>query len=322
MTLDIATVRLTRQKMNAGIWACAGITMSASAISGVTSFYTLQNDGWGIASGAMTALAVDVALWVVLTGDHLLERIGLTSGPWGRALRWGTAAMSVVLNCLAAIVLPIQMVLKIPLILVHAFVPLIMVGLAEYRGECARVITPVEVAALAEEEARTLAKNTPIVAPSERVAAEGSAATTTQQAPGWPAVAATSRQAVMSSLPRPEALPPAPAAELQRSLGASPSPTTVTPFAYRAEQPARPRSDQQKLSFPHRGQRSDQPVPTLTTSASARRSDVRDTAFAWLDRHHNAQTTAAKLAKGINGSPHTCKKLLGEWRKNRQEVAS
>jgi hypothetical protein len=295
MTLDIATVRLTRQKMNTGIWACAGITMSASAISGVTSFYTLQNDGWGIASGAMTALAVDVALWVVLTGDHLLERIGLTSGPWGRALRWGTAAMSVVLNCLAAIVLPIQVVLKIPLILVHAFVPLIMVGLAEYRGECARVITPVEVAALAEEEARTLAKNAPIVAPSERVAAGGLVTTTTQQAPGWPAVATTSRQAVMSSLPRPEALPPA---------------------------SARPRSDQRKLSFPTSQQRPDLRVSTPTTSASARRSDVRDTAFAWLDRHHNSQTTAAKLAEGINGSPHTCKKLLGEWRKNRQEVAS
>jgi hypothetical protein len=301
MTLDIATVRLTRQKMNAGIWACAGITMSASAISGVTSFYTLQNDGWGIASGAMTALAVDVALWVVLTGDHLLERIGLTSGPWGRALRWGTAAMSVVLNCLAAIVLPIQMVLKIPLILVHAFVPLIMVGLAEYRGECARVITPVEVAALAEEEARTLAKNTPIVAPSERISATSNQLETTTSA--LPAAAPALERS----------------SELQRSLGASPSPPTVTPFAYRAKQPARPRSDQRKLSFPHRGQRSDQPVPT---PASARRSDVRDTAFAWLDRHHNAQTTAAKLAEGINGSPHTCKKLLGEWRKNRQEVAS
>lgn len=301
MTLDIATVRLTRQKMNTGIWACAGITMSASAISGVTSFYTLQNDGWGIASGAMTALAVDVALWVVLTGDHLLERIGLTSGPWGRALRWGTAAMSVVLNCLAAIVLPIQMVLKIPLILVHAFVPLIMVGLAEYRGECARVITPVEVAALAEEEARMLAKNTPIVAPSERIPATSNQLETTTSA-----LPATAPALERSS-------------ELQRSLGASPSPTTVTPFAYRAEQPARPRSDQRKLSFPHRRQRSDQPVPM---PASARRSDVRDTAFAWLDRHHNAQTTAAKLAEGINGSPHTCKKLLGEWRKNRQEVAS
>lgn len=295
MTLDIATVRLTRQKMNAGIWACAGITMSASAISGVTSFYTLQNDGWGIASGAMTALAVDVALWVVLTGDHLLERIGLTSGPWGRALRWGTAAMSVVLNCLAAIVLPIRVVLKIPLILVHAFVPLIMVGLAEYRGECARVITPVEVAALAEEEARTLAKNTSIIAPSERISEERRGPT------------------ARGDLEEQQALL---APELQRSLGASPPPTTVTPF------PARPRSDQRKLSFPDRGQRSDQPVPTPTTSAPARRSDVRDTAFAWLDRHHNAQTTAAKLAEGINGSPHTCKKLLGEWRKNRQEVAS
>jgi hypothetical protein len=308
MTLDIATVRLTRQKMNTGIWACAGITMSASAISGVTSFYTLQNDGWGIASGAMTALAVDVALWVVLTGDHLLERIGLTSGPWGRALRWGTAAMSVVLNCLAAIVLPIQVVLKIPLILVHAFVPLIMVGLAEYRGECARVITPVEVAALAEEEARTLAKNTPIVAPSERISATSS-----------PLETATS--ALPAAAPALER-----SSQLQRSLGASLSPTTVTPFAYKAEHvdnhPARPRSDQRKLSFPNRGQRSDQPVPTPTTSASARRSDVRDTAFAWLDRHHNSQTTAAKLAEGINGSPHTCKKLLGEWRKNRQEVAS
>jgi hypothetical protein len=283
MIVDLAALRVTRKKINAGIWVCAALTMTASAISGVTSFYVLQKDGWGIASGAMTALAVDVALWVVLTGDQLLERIGLTSGSWGRALRWGTAAMSIILNCLAAVLAPIGAVLKAPLILIHAFVPLIMVGLAEYRGECAQKFAPAERDALQEIEAPERVADTPIVAPSERIS---------------------------------EARPP----ELQAA--------TVTPFAYRSERadaaPARPRPDQRKLSFPPSQQRPDLRVSTPTGQAAARRSTpVRDAAFRWLDRHHNpAEVTAAKLAAAIDASPHTCKKLLGEWRKNRQEVAS
>jgi hypothetical protein len=283
VSLDLTTVRLTRQKMNQGIWVCAAITMTASAISGVTSFYTLQNDGWGIASGAMTALAVDVALWVVLTGDHLLERLGLVSGPWGRALRWGTAGMSVVLNCLAAIVLPIPAVVKVPLVLIHAFVPLIMVGLAEYRGECARVLTPAERDALAQEEAATQAKNT---APLER-----SPVSATD-------VARLAADQPKQNFPKIQQAPELHVSTGQPSVTAHRSPPRVSP--------SRPvlHSVSRSQNFP-----------------AARPTPVRDAAFAWLDRHPNpSDITAAKLAAAIGGSPNTCKKLLGEWRK--QKAAS
>jgi hypothetical protein len=183
MTVDLAAVRLTRQKVNTGIWLCAALTMAASAISGVTAFYYLQKDGWGIASGAMTALAVDVALWVVLTGDRLMEALGITAGPWARAVRWGTAIMSITLNITAAAVADIPGALK---------------------------------------------------APTRLVAAQSRAQT----------------------------------------------------------------------------------VP------AGRATPVRDAAFRWLDNHHGPSTTANTLAAAIDASPHTCKKLLGEWRKQKQEVAS
>jgi hypothetical protein len=169
MTIDLSAVRLTRQKVNTGIWVCAALTMSASAISGITAFYYLQQDGWGIASGAMTALAVDVALWVVLTGDRLMEAIGLSAGPWARTVRWGTAAMSVTLNITAAAVANIPQGAKIPLIILHAFVPLVMVALAELRGEYARQLAPAEQDALEKEEARNQPPDTPIITPSERI---------------------------------------------------------------------------------------------------------------------------------------------------------
>jgi hypothetical protein len=293
MTLDLAVLHRTRNKINVGIWICAALTMMASAASGAYTFNHLK-EAWGLGLG--TAVAIDVALWVVLTGERQLQLLGLEVGRWGATMRYGTAAMSIILNCTAAWLDGSPM-----LVILHAFVPLLLVGLSEFSNECAQKFVTAE--RLAVEEARAPLENTSIVAPSERVAAEPAA----QQAPGWPAVAATSRQAVMSSLPRPEALPPALA-------------------AYRSEHvdnhPARPRSDQRKLSFPTSQQRPDLRVSTPTSQAAARRSDVRTAAFAWLDQHHNSQTTAAKLAAGINGSPHTCKKLLGEWRKNRQEVAS
>jgi hypothetical protein len=277
MTLDLATVRLTRQKVNTGIWICAALTMTASAISGVTAFYYLQKDGWGIASGAMTALTVDVALWVVLTGDRLMEAIGITAGPWARVVRWGTAIMSVTLNVTAAAVADIPTALKVPLIILHAFVPLVMVALAELRGEYAAQLAPAERAALTEIEAQERATDTPVVATSERIS---------------------------------------PAA-----LQLQPPDPTVTPFALRPEhvdgQSARPRADQRKRTRSSRGQRPDLRV---STPPAARRSNVRETAFEWLDANHGPGTTARKLAEGIGGSDHTCKKLLGEWR--RQKAAS
>lgn len=303
MTLDLAAVQLTRQKVNTGIWICAALTMTASAISGVTAFYYLQKDGWGIASGAMTALTVDVALWVVLTGDRLMEAIGITAGPWARVVRWGTAIMSVTLNITAAAVADIPTALKIPLITLHAFVPLVMVALAELRGEYAAKLAPAERAALTEIEAQQRAADTPIVAPSERITA-------------------TSNQLETSSpaLPGPE-LALERSTQVKRSLGAGPLDTTVTPFSFRSDgQAARSRSDQRKHSRSSNVRHPDLRVSTPTTPAPARRSNVRDAAFAWLDIHHGPDTTARKLAEGIEGSEHTCKKLLGEWR--RQKAAS
>lgn len=277
MTADLAALRLTRTKINAGIWVCAAIAMIASAISGVTTFHTLQKDGWGLASGLATALAVDVALWVVLTGDRQLQILGLQSGGWARTMRWGTAAASLVLNCTAAWIAGQPM-----LVAIHAIVPLIMVGLSEYSGECAARFT----AALTEIEAQERAANTPIVAPSERITA-------------------TSGQ---------------PALNIQRPLRLQAPDPAVTPFAYRSEQSARPRSDQQKHTRSSREQHPNLRVSMTTSQPAARRSNVRDVAFDWLDVNHGPDTTARKLAEGIGGSEHTCKKLLGEWR--RQKAAS
>lgn len=260
MMVDLAAVQLTRRKVNAGIWVCAGLTMAASAISGITAFYYLQKDGWGIASGAMTALAVDVALWVVLNGDHLMEAIGISAGPWARTVRWGTAAMSITLNVTAAMVAEIPAVLKVPLVVLHAFVPLVMVSLAELRGEYAARLAPVEQAAKAR-------------------------------------------------------------IEVQQPLEVVQPAITVTPFPYRSEHVARSPSDLQKSRQVTTQRRSDLRVSTGPASTLARRSTpVRDAAFAWLAKHHTPEVTAAKLAANIGASPHTCKKLLGEWR--RQEVAS
>lgn len=283
MTVDLAAVRLTRQKVNTGIWLCAALTMAASAISGVTAFYYLQKDGWGIASGAMTALAVDVALWVVLTGDRLMEALGITAGPWARAVRWGTAIMSITLNITAAAVADIPAALKAPLILLHAFVPLVMVALAELRGEYAAQLAPVEKTALDIEEARQRAVDTPIVAPSERIS-----------------------ETKPAELPRAEA-PALPAAY-----------PVVTPLSFRATNRGRsqPAPARRAPIRPAAEQARAQTVP------AGRATPVRDAAFGWLDAHHGQSTTANTLAAAIGASPHTCKKLLGEWRKQKQEVAS
>ena len=297
--IDLAAVRLTRQKVNAGIWICAGLTMVASAISGVTAFYYLQGDGWGIASGAMTAFAVDVALWVVLTGDRLMEVIGISAGPWARAVRWGTAGMSVTLNVTAAAVANIPSGAKVPLIILHAFVPLVMVALAELRGEYARSLAPKEREALELEEQRQQALNTPIVAPSERIS--GEIRGLTSQTPPATALSVGTPAAVGDSL----SLPQAPIASAL-TAPVIPSPrSVVTPL--RSAPPPAPR---RPVAKPAGGDTS-----------------VRDRIFGHLDRHHKSNPygiTADQLATKLKENSHTCKKYLTEWRRRQpsNEAAS
>lgn len=280
MTFDAVAVHKVQTQINRAIWVCAGIAMTASAIAGVTGFWKLQGDGWGLASGLMSSLTVDVALWVALTGDRLMESIGLTAdGPWARAIRWGTAIMSIILNVLAAVLSALSPAKKILLILIHAFAPMVMVGLAELRGENARKLEAARRAAeltLGElEHAKPLAT---VVSSSVS-----------------PGLDARETQQPMASVV--EHTPASPSAHLQRSLHPTAQPPTVTPLRFRS-----------------------------APKASASPTPVRDQAFAWLDEHHGPATTATTLAAGINGSSHTCKKLLAEWRKqNRkqsQEVAS
>ncbi len=265
MTFDADAVHKVQTQINRAIWVCAGIAMTASAIAGVTGFWGLQHDGWGLASGLMSSLTVDVALWVALTSDRLMESIGLTAdGPWARAIRWGTATMSIILNVLAAVLSTLSPAKKILLILIHAFAPMVMVGLAELRGENARKL----------EAARRAAELEPTKSPT-----------------------VDAREASMPLSPVVNNTLASPGVHLQRSLLPTAQPTTVTPLRFReARRPA---------------------SRTLTSP-----TPVRDRAFAWLDKHHGPTTTATTLAAGINGSPHTCKKLLTEWRKQNQEVAS
>lgn len=296
--IDLAAVRLTRQKVSAGIWICAGLTMVASAISGVTAFYYLQKDGWGIASGAMTAFAVDVALWVVLTGDKLMEAIGITAGPWARTVRWGTAAMSVTLNVTAAAVADIPSGAKIPLTTLHIFVPLVMVGLAELRGEYARKLAPKEQEALEQEEARQRALDTPIVTPSERISPEvGGYTSQTPLLPDrrtreleevgrtyHPAVPASGTQSLAQPAPKP-------------AYVEVPQPVTSSSSPLRPVTPLRPRT------------------PPAVPGAKSQKTDR---ILNYLNTHHRGDPygiTSEILASKTKQNVHTCKKVLTEWRK-------
>jgi hypothetical protein len=284
--------------------------MMASAISGVTAFYYLQKDGWGIASGAMTAFAVDVALWVVLTGDKLMEAIGITAGPWARAVRWGTALMSVTLNITAAAVANIPDGAKVPLIILHAFVPLVMVALAELRGEYARKLAPKEAEALKAEEDRKRALDTPIVAPSERIFPEDRGQPA-RPAPlvgpnAWRSVAAgsastTSTAPALASPPDPKLA--GELAELRAELArvktlAIPPKPTVVPIPRR---------------------------PAPKTSAPSGNSPITDRIINYLNTYHRGDPygiTADKLAQKLKANDHTCKKVLTEWRKTLNQSKS
>lgn len=297
--IDLAAVRKTQNQINKAIWGCAGIAMSASAIAGITGFWNLQQDAWGVASGITTSLAVDTALWVALTSDQLMERAGLSAdGPWARAVRWGTAVMSIFLNVLAAVLSPLRAGFKVLLVTIHAFAPLIMVGLAELRTENSRKLAFAERAAVAEadrlarEEAERRRLDTPIVAPSERILPDLRGETSrSAPIPGprdW-------RPAASGVAPAIDTVVPAPASTaVQRPLHPVPKPTTVTPLRHRSEDPKR-----RKVAG-----KSDAPV--------------KDRIIAYLDKHHRGDPygiTAEELAVKTRQNVHTCKKHLSDWRR-------
>lgn len=290
MTFDITAVQKTQKQINAAIWGCAGIAMTASAIAGITGFWNLQHDFWGLASGLFTSAAVDTALWVALTSDHLMERAGLTAdGPWARAVRWGTAVMSIVLNVLAAVLSPLSAAKKGLLIIIHAFAPIIMVGLAELRTENGRKLAMAEKAALADEEARRVADeakqralalekaNTRMFTPSERIS---------EEQPWTPVV----------SNPH-TALPPSNGLGLRRPSPAYPS------SSFRAVTPLRPAAK-----------------PRPVAPSNRRGTPVKDRVFDWLDAHYvHGTTQVGDLVSALGGSKDTYKKHLAEWRKLNEE---
>jgi hypothetical protein len=147
----------TGQRITRGIWVCAGLTMAGSALSGALTFDHLK-EFWGV--GLATAIAVDVALWVVLTGDRQLQQLGLTSGPWGRTMRISTATMSGALNCGYSI-LGGQVFLAV----LHAILPLLLIGLTEYSQTVGLALTEAAASTAPVIETPTAAVDTPATSP-------------------------------------------------------------------------------------------------------------------------------------------------------------
>lgn len=77
------------------VWAVAVIVM---AVSATTTANLMVLHRMSYLQGLALGLAVDASIAVALIGDGLLQRAGQRSG-WGTALRWITAAMSLLLNC-------------------------------------------------------------------------------------------------------------------------------------------------------------------------------------------------------------------------------
>lgn len=147
----------TRTHITRGIWVCAGLAMAGSALTGSLTFRRL-NEFWG--AGLATAIAVDVALWVVLTGDRQLGAIGHHSGWKGRALRIITALMSGTLNCGFSLLAG-----EIFLAVLHGFLPILLIGLTEYAGLVDHAITAA-VAQARQEVQRAAAVDVVVAAPT------------------------------------------------------------------------------------------------------------------------------------------------------------
>ena len=113
----------TGQRIVAGTWGCAGITMAASAANAALTYGALGDNR---ALGLATGVAVDIGLCVALIGDRQLYAHGLSSN-WGRALRVTTAVMSLILN--VGISLRDGHYFAA---LLHSFLPVLLIVLCEY----------------------------------------------------------------------------------------------------------------------------------------------------------------------------------------------
>jgi len=121
--VEVSRVERTAQRIVAGTWGCAGITMAASAANAALTYGALgDNRGLGLATG----VAVDIGLCVALIGDRRLYAHGLSSN-WGRALRVTTAVMSLILN--VGISLRDGHYFAA---LLHSFLPVLLIVLCEY----------------------------------------------------------------------------------------------------------------------------------------------------------------------------------------------
>jgi len=113
----------TGRRVVAGTWACAVITMAASAANAALTYAALGDNR---ALGLATGLAVDIGLCVALIGDRQLYEHGLSSN-WGRGLRITTAVMSLILN--VGISLRDGHYFAA---LLHSFLPVLLIVMTEY----------------------------------------------------------------------------------------------------------------------------------------------------------------------------------------------
>jgi len=303
--------RLTRtaQKITRGIWITAGLTMAGSALTGALTFDQL-NEFWGI--GLATAFAVDVALWVVLTGDHALQALGLSSGPWGRIMRVGTAAMSGLLNCGYSILMH-----QPYLAVLHVILPLLLVGLTEYHQGVALAIAAAIESAEQDQLTRGQAAR-PTVSPTPVVDSVG---------PATHPTGGLSQNSVAFSEGAHLRGDIGARADLQQPLHLEVEPTTQTPL--RLVSPVTPavapaptaRQSAQPAPVLPRPPRTTPPTASRSTTVtkSSRGGPVQAKAVRWLIRQHRkgidlSTITPAALATGAGLKLDTCRRSLDSWR--------
>lgn len=119
-TEDISRVS---QAVTLAQWGVAAVVMVGSAMSAWSTFAQLHDTP---AIGAVIAVGVDLALASGLVVSQRLRALGIENSPWGTALMWLTAAMTLALNAGADAVAQ-----KWGLALLHAFPPILMVVLTE-----------------------------------------------------------------------------------------------------------------------------------------------------------------------------------------------
>lgn len=127
-----------------GLWIDALLVMAASAWNGGRALAVL-GDPFGF--GILLGFAVDVGLAAALVGDRALHLAGRTE-PWGRAVRVTTALMSLGLNCAVPLWLG-----QTGLALFHAFLPILLILLAEYAQSCTLQFQAIAAERVAAEQA-------------------------------------------------------------------------------------------------------------------------------------------------------------------------